>query len=452
VDGQLRDRIFSVNPGASATISGLRLIHGFAGGTDAKGTAVYNQGNLILQDCSVSNNKSFPTSGKYGTHPGGALYNGGVLQLSHCSVTQNQTHGDFVEAGGIENTGTLFVEDSLVADNLVTTDSYWAGVASGGGIVNGGEARVVDSTISGNTAVAGGGADGGGISNRSGSLLVDSSLLFNNTAHADEAFGGAVSIFKNGSATLNNSTLASNLATAMPSFTGDPINAFGGGVYEESDATALTIRFCTIAANHAIGGFDGSYGGGINALSITLHNTIVAGNAAGKYLDIDSHLMSSGYNLIGDSTGGTGYAPTDLLDVDPQLGPLQDNGGLSWTMALLPGSPAIDSGDNTGAPMWDQRGPGFPRIVNGTIDRGAFEVQNAAGPAGVPSVLATAPVVVPVPRLAPQPAVAEPQWLQLTATPALPAPRKATAPPMLARHHPAVAPDPGAEVLGGDLR
>jgi hypothetical protein len=81
------------------------------------------------------------------------------------------------------------------------------------------------------------------------------------------------------------------------------------------------------------------------------------------------------------------------LDIDPQLGPLQDNGGQSWTMALLPGSPAIDSGNNLNAPDWDQRGPGFPRIVNGTIDRGAFEVQNAAGPAGDRGVLLT---VLPV--------------------------------------------------------
>ncbi len=60
------------------------------------------------------------------------------------------------------------------------------------------------------------------------------------------------------------------------------------------------------------------------------------------------------------------------------LGPLADNGGPTLTHALLPGSPAIDAGDNTDAPEWDQRGPGFPRIVNGTIDIGAFEVQNTA--------------------------------------------------------------------------
>ena len=62
------------------------------------------------------------------------------------------------------------------------------------------------------------------------------------------------------------------------------------------------------------------------------------------------------------------------------LGPLADNGGPTQTHALLPGSPAIDAGDNTDAPEWDQRGIGFPRIVNGTIDIGAFEVQATGAP------------------------------------------------------------------------
>jgi hypothetical protein len=82
-----------------------------------------------------------------------------------------------------------------------------------------------------------------------------------------------------------------------------------------------------------------------------------------------------GHNLIGNTTSGSGYAPSDLLEVDPKLGPLQNNGGTTLTHALLPGSPAINAGDNNWAPKWDQRGTGFPRIVNGTIDIGSFEVQ-----------------------------------------------------------------------------
>jgi hypothetical protein len=61
--------------------------------------------------------------------------------------------------------------------------------------------------------------------------------------------------------------------------------------------------------------------------------------------------------------------------IDPLLGPLDDNGGPTLTHALLSGSPAIDAGNNAYASDWDQRGPGYPRIVNGIIDIGAFEYQ-----------------------------------------------------------------------------
>ena len=69
--------------------------------------------------------------------------------------------------------------------------------------------------------------------------------------------------------------------------------------------------------------------------------------------------------------------PGDQINTDPLLGPLQDNGGPTFTHALLPGSPAIDTGDPnfTPPPFYDQRGPGFDRIANGRIDVGSFEVQ-----------------------------------------------------------------------------
>jgi hypothetical protein len=61
---------------------------------------------------------------------------------------------------------------------------------------------------------------------------------------------------------------------------------------------------------------------------------------------------------------------------------VQDNGGPTRTHALLPGSPAIDAGDPNPVdpPEWDQRGPGFPRIVNGIIDIGVFDVQASGAP------------------------------------------------------------------------
>src|SRR5262249_9914723 len=135
---------------------------------------------------------------------------------------------------------------------------------------------------------------------------------------------------------------------------------------------ALIVRNSTITANTTFIG-----GGGIeNRDDSTLHlrNTILAGNNRGPNpSDLSGSLTSSGHNLIGDTSDGSGFDATDLLDVNPLLGPLQDNGGPTFTHALLPGSPALDAGDNTGAPETDQRG--LPRIVAGRIDIGAFEEQ-----------------------------------------------------------------------------
>jgi hypothetical protein len=122
--------------------------------------------------------------------------------------------------------------------------------------------------------------------------------------------------------------------------------------------------------------------------SPVLHNTLIAGNFNGATGttrdDVYGNLDPSGdYNLIGDSTGMTGLSNgvngnqvgSASAPIDPMLGLLQDNGGPTLTRALLPGSPAIDAGNNAYATDWDQRGAPFRRIVNGTIDIGAFEVQ-----------------------------------------------------------------------------
>jgi hypothetical protein len=80
--------------------------------------------------------------------------------------------------------------------------------------------------------------------------------------------------------------------------------------------------------------------------------------------------------------------PGDQTNTNPLLGPLQDNGGATLTHALSPGSLAINTGDPnfTPPPFDDQRGPGYPRVVNGRIDKGSFEVQ---GPTPTPTVTST---------------------------------------------------------------
>jgi hypothetical protein len=99
-------------------------------------------------------------------------------------------------------------------------------------------------------------------------------------------------------------------------------------------------------------------------------------------------ITSLGHNLIGNGSGGKGYTARDFVGtsaspIDPMLGPLQDNGGPTFTMALLPGSPAIGAGGPTDS-EWDQRGPGYARTVNGVTDIGAYEVQpSGAGSAAL---------------------------------------------------------------------
>ena len=92
-------------------------------------------------------------------------------------------------------------------------------------------------------------------------------------------------------------------------------------------------------------------------------------------------------------------ATGDQTNPDPLLGPLQDKGGQTFTHALLPGSPAIDAGDPnfTPPPFFDQRGPGFNRVVNGRIDIGSLEVQ---GPMPTPT---PRPSAIPRPRPTPHP-------------------------------------------------
>jgi hypothetical protein len=140
----------------------------------------------------------------------------------------------------------------------------------------------------------------------------------------------------------------------------------------------MSISHSTIADNtaHALsGGIHNRAGSTLN-----LFFTIVANNQteAATASDLWGTIASAGHNLIGESTGGNGYSSSDLLDVDPLLGPLADNGGPTQTYALLPDSPAIDADVIEFPPPWDQRGVGFPRVVNGKIDIGAFEVQSSS--------------------------------------------------------------------------
>jgi hypothetical protein len=151
-----------------------------------------------------------------------------------------------------------------------------------------------------------------------------------------------------------NSTISGNTAT----------NNIGGIRHY---ANSLSVLNSTIAYNQR---------GGVSAsASLTLKNTIIAYNTGSGWNNCNGSgaVASQGYNLSNDSTCGAWFtASGDLNNVDPLLGPLQNNGGSTPTHALPLGSPAVNAGTNAGCPATDQRGVSRPQ--GGRCDIGAFEV------------------------------------------------------------------------------
>ncbi len=359
-------RIFTVPLGATVQISGLTVSNGLVNdnGFGGNGGGISNGGNLTLESVVVSGNMIASDIGGGGS------------------------------GGGIYNTGQFHLIGSRVENNRISSNPVaFSGGALGGGIANyNGSATIIDSTISGNHAdvigigVDDGDAYGGGISNINGTVSLDRSTVAFNGASVRwwSAYGGG--IYNNRNLLMTNSTLTGNHVMGI-------LGAGGGGIFSKGSMTAaaVTIRHSTLTDNVTIENWGQVYHLAAIAWSGTMdiRNSILAGNLGTV---LNGTLTASGHNLISNSSGGGGYAATDILDVDPMLATLADNGGPTFTHALLPGSPAIDAGDNTGAPMWDQRGPGFPRVVNGTVDIGAFEVQSSPlpGPDQNWSVLLTA--------------------------------------------------------------
>lgn len=242
---------------------------------------------------------------------------------------------------------------AVVVINDVTIEAGKSGAARGGGVYNQGTLTLVNSAVRGNTTAA----DGGGLAS-DGALTLDRSTVSGNTAG-----GGGGGIDSQGALTLVNSTLSGNSASA------------GGGL---ANGGTTTLNGVTVTRNSASGG---SGGGLLNAAgkSISLKNSLVAGNSGAAAPDCAGSLASQGHNLIG-KTGGCvlSAAAGDLKNKNPQIGPLRDNGGATFTHELLPGSPALDAGDpappgsgGSSCPAVDQRGIGRPQT--GRCDIGAFE-------------------------------------------------------------------------------
>ncbi|MCP4422222.1 MAG: CSLREA domain-containing protein, partial [Chloroflexi bacterium] len=269
----------------------------------------------------------------------------GSLEISDLSITGGDITGD---GGGIrlESSTTLTLTGTVVDSNSASSN--------GGGIYTQGNMTIINSVISGNGA----GAGGGGIYNAGAATILSSNIDNNNAPDS----GGGIYNLNGQTITITNSTL------------GD--NATESGAVFNNDGTS-TINHSTIAQSGGLG--DGLVNDGV----LNMTHTIVAGTISDSDCINGGTFNDNGYNLIED---GSCITAVTSLSGDPSLDTdYSDNGGPMGTFALIAPSIAIDAGDPSIAapPTHDQRGNGFPRIIDGgsgsIIDIGAFEYDEGQG-------------------------------------------------------------------------
>ncbi len=372
IDGSGIDRVFEVISG------GLNLEDvGVTGGANVDGAGIrVNTGPFTLLNSRVYNNGSaLATSG------GGLRLLSTTPFLIKDSVIETNAalngHGgavDILGPGRIENTIVRMntgggIKIGAPTNSTVEIVASRIEENSGGGVqVIEGNVVITDSTIRGNLAPT---------SNAGGLLLASGGTgNISRTTISDNQAGGAGGgvYVDNTTATFTNVTLSGNKT----------LNG-GGGIFVNSGSAAIVSS--TISQNDAaVAG-----GGFFTSRTVSIRDSIVAGNTSPLGPDLrkdptsgSAVITSLGGNLIGDGTGSS--FPTGGVGdqvgasgsrINPLLGPLQHNGGTTWTHALRTGSPAIDAGSNVGAPATDQRGITRPQDGNNdattTVDIGAFE-------------------------------------------------------------------------------
>ncbi|MBK8023209.1 MAG: hypothetical protein IPK19_17725 [Chloroflexi bacterium] len=352
-------RVFMVESGVDATIQNVTISDGHS---SEFGGGIHNQGMLTIHGSTFTVNEA---------NWGGAVWNSGTLVVTDTIFDTNTStlgSGIFNEGGTVTVGGSTF---------SVNTTSAGAGIYSW----HGGTVNVDDSTFRGNTAYS-----AGSIYTWLGSVVTVSNSTFrHNFASAD---GGSIEVGSGGSVTVTNSLFRNNTA-----------NSGNGGALLNIDGT-LTVINCTFSDN-----FAGSQGGGIFSLrgvttiaNATFHDSGIAADSdiSPAILRLDNSLLSmspcyggliTGANNIASTGNGSGCPATEYANL--LFDELADNGGPTQTFALLPGSPAIDAGNNALIPAdtadmdgdgnttepipFDQRGAGYPRVMGTSVDAGAVE-------------------------------------------------------------------------------
>jgi hypothetical protein len=325
----------------------------FTGNTatfDSSGGGIYNEGTLTIIKSTFSDN---------GSGVGGAIFNNGTLTVTNSTFSDNN---GFPQAAGIYNSGTLTVTTSTFSDNRADDEA--------GGILNTKNLTVRKSTFSGNF-----GGIGGGIYNI-GSLIVKKSTFSANIASVPGGSFGA-GIYNTGSLIVTNSTFSGNFAT-------HPGVGQGSGIY---NGGTLAVIFSTFFGNFATDSGGVANASGSASVSSTIFADSINNSDSGPISNCSGTITDGGYNISDDDS--CGFAKTGKADngdnVNPMLSSdgLINNGGPTQTIALSPGSPAIDAipladctNQNSKRLETDQRGLPRPDGKEKVCDIGAYEFQD----------------------------------------------------------------------------
>ena len=225
-------------------------------------------------------------------------------------------------------------------------------------LLNFGDLTLAECTVKGNTAST----NGGGLANYGTATLTNCTVSGNQTATIGNHYGGAI-FTKGGALYLTNCTIASNIASFA-----------GGGIDAEGPVTVTSSTFFMNLAGVFGGAIDKN--GNFSVPFVKVQDSILAGDSAPDGPEFwGTKVESLGNNLVSKTGREIGWIDSDLTGtikdpLNPLLAPLDNYGGPTQTVALLPGSPAIGKGIAVRGVKTDQRGVARP---SGSIDIGAFQ-------------------------------------------------------------------------------
>ena len=337
--------------------------------TSRGGFRIACSGNVALTGIEMTFNEvgdlSAPVGGGNGA---GQIFDVATLTMDNIRIVGNKTYGGVITPPATQNggygvfsvNGPPFSSPSLtyplahsftgsrflVKDNFVTENEIVTFRPDGAGR----NYSLSDSAFVGNRAKAVPGL----LLHATGNYAVTNSTFSGNIAST--GFGSPLTLNAHSDSGTNSFVLR-----GITSARNGPIsNALMIAAFSPSGGT--TTSNATVAVSNAILG-QFTFGNGVSpVLAQVLPNVTYA---------FSNSVLENAAGMPAGACGASGV----VCNVDAKLEGLAENGGTvqTYTHALRPGSPALDAGDNTGAPAFDQRGTGFPRIVNGTVDIGAFE-------------------------------------------------------------------------------